>query len=304
MTTYHYPKTDAEWQQLRTTVITSTEMAVLFGASPYDTLRPMWERKRGGEIVEIEDNERMKWGTRLQDVIARGIADDRGWRVRKMSAFAVADDCRMGASFDFEVVSHADGPGILEIKNVDGLVARNQWVDDEAPPHIEIQLQTQLEVTGRSWGAIAALVGGNTPRVLVRQRDEAVGRVLRAKVGAFWDSILNSQPPPWDYTTDAAAIIALNAYAEPGKLLDARDDASLADACADYARLGKEIQRLDDERKAIKARLLERIGDHETVLTANGKLSAGIVGACQMAYTREAYRNLRFYAAKLKAAAS
>ena len=68
------PTDKKHWLECRTKDITSTEIAGLFGFSPYTTEFEIWHTKKAGTIVEIAGNERMKWGTALQDAIAAEIA--------------------------------------------------------------------------------------------------------------------------------------------------------------------------------------------------------------------------------------
>ena len=76
---------------------------------------------------------------------------------------------------------------------------------------------------------------------------------------------------------DAAAVIRLNSYAEPGRLRDARGDEVIASAIADYARIGREIEDLQAIRDSRKAEILTMIGDAEKVLANGFTISAGMV---------------------------
>lgn len=293
-----YPETDEQWLQWRSEVITSTEVAALFGESPYCTAFELHHRKKNREIVMIDDNERMKWGRRFEEPIARGVAEDYGWKIRKLSAFALHDKQQgLGASFDFEIIGHDDGPGILEVKNVDGIAYRQKWSEDEddtsAPAHIEIQLQAQLEVMDRDWGAIVAMVGGNTPKVIMRRRDREVGAAILKRVAAFWRGVENNQTPRPDLPTDAEFMCKLYGFAEPGKLLDARDNSVITTLCQEYRAAGDDEKAAADRKATAKARLLELIGDAEKVLVDGYTISAGIVGEAQISFTRAAYRNFR-----------
>lgn len=314
-----HPSNDTAWHALRAMDITSTESAALFGMSPYATRFELWHRKKAGQILQIEENERMRWGTRLQDAIARGIAEDCGIKVRKLNAYMRHNHSRMGASFDFEVVGvdttvtdyvatladmyTAHGPGVLEIKNVDSLIFRDQWVKNEdgtyeAPEHIELQLQHQLHVVDRDWGVIAAMVGGNRPVIITRLRDEHVGGAVQAQVDAFWQSIESNQPPAPDFRLDADTISKMYGFADPGKVFDARNDETVTSLCARYRELADAEKNAEEEKKAVKAQLLTLIGDAEKVLANGFTISAGVVGPAEVAYTRAAYRNFRITAKK------
>ena len=148
-----------QWLQERAKDVTSTEVSALFGLSPYKTEFELFHEKRDNAIVAIPENERMKWGNRLESIIAHSAAEDYGWEIAKLNVYMRKPEYRMGSSFDFEILSSSDGPGILEIKNVDGIQYAKNWIDDgqgniEAPNHIEMQIQHQMEVADREWTAL------------------------------------------------------------------------------------------------------------------------------------------------------
>ena len=72
------PEDNKHWLQLRTRDVTSTEVSALFGLNPWMTEFELWHNKKSQAVIEIEDNERMKWGRRLEDPIAQGVAEDTG----------------------------------------------------------------------------------------------------------------------------------------------------------------------------------------------------------------------------------
>ncbi|MCK5561232.1 MAG: YqaJ viral recombinase family protein, partial [Thermoplasmata archaeon] len=153
------PSNEKEWLELRTQDITSTEIGALFGISPYVTEYELWHRKKNQTIVDFEENERMKWGTLLQDSIAAGIAEEQGWQIRRMDEYIRGSELRLGSSFDFSIEPDEANKdkALLEIKNVDSLIFKQQWLKNEetgkleAPLHIEIQVQHQLLVSGRQY---------------------------------------------------------------------------------------------------------------------------------------------------------
>jgi putative phage-type endonuclease len=302
------PPNDAIWHALRSEDVTSTESSALFGMSPYATAFELWHRKHDKAIVEIEDNERMRWGRRLQDAIAYGIAEDNGWVCEPMKEYIRLNDARMGSSFDFKMIDSTNRIGVFEIKNVDYLVFRDKWTVEEdgnltAPEHIEIQLQHQLHVSGYEWGAIGVLVAGNSPRVLIRERDEAVGKAIEKRIRAFWKSIEEGKEPAPTFPGDADFLASLYKYAEPGKVLDARGDAEITALCAEYASASERAKLADEDKKTAKAKLLAKIGEHERCMLDGYTITAGMVGPTFVSYTREGYRNFRVTAKKEKVAA-
>lgn len=291
------PKNRDEWLALRTRDVTSTESAALFGLSPYLTNFELWHTKRSGEIHEIDENERMIWGIRLQDMIAKGFAADQGWKVRKLNQYIRDSETRMGSSFDFEIIGHVDGPGIMEVKNVDRLAYRDGWVEEganiEAPPHIEIQVQHQLRVADRRWTMLVALVGGNQIKATRRDRDNKIGELILEKVADFWSSLDAGTPPEPNYVLDARFISRLYRDVAEGKVIDARQNDLMASLAAKYTAISREAAAINDKKKAIKAELLTEIGDAEKVLLSNATISAKKVEATDIAYTRDGYRDFR-----------
>lgn len=307
------PATEAEWLALREQDITSTESPALFDISPYETRYALWQRKRGAITKEFPDTERMKWGRRLEASIAAGVAEDLGLTIAPMKHYARhARILRMGASFDYSIegganIDPAAGKGVLEIKNVDARIGHQQWEVEgdeigEAPPHIELQLQHQLEVMDRDYGYICALFGGNRLVTIYRERDRVIGAEICRRVAAFWESIATNTAPSPDFARDAGTIARLNNVAEVGKMLDWRIEApeSALDLLAEYQALGKQITETETKRDAIKARLLMLVGDAEKVITPLGSLTLSMVGPATISYDRAPYRNFRFNAVSPK----
>lgn len=314
------PENEEHWLALRVNDLTSTDTPALFGLSPYKTKFELFWEKKSGERAPFTDNDRAKWGRRLESVVAEGIAEDQGWVVRPMKEYIRLAGLRIGSSFDFRVLTSKeaiadpeegiielnlasghfdrDTDDLLEIKTVDFLAFRDGWTIDEgfieAPPHIEIQVQHQMLVSGLRRAYIGVMVGGNRIEVIERVADDAVHAGILTAAREFWQSIDDGRAPDPVMPDDAEAVIRMHQFAEPGKLLDARGDATIATMLQEYKRLGDEAKTAEEQRKVVKADLLQIIGDAEKVISDVGTVSAGIVGPAEVAYTREPYRNFRF----------
>lgn len=324
------PANEADWLAMREQDVTSTEVAALFGASPYLTEFELYHRKIGALSSEVEENERMRWGKRLEAAIAEGVAEDLGLIVEPFKTYMRMPALRMGSSFDYKVVGlregwsgdetfrdlfRVHGPGIMEVKNVDGLAFRRGWLDGteiEAPLHIELQAQHQLEVSGLQWCVIAPLIGGNTPKPFARIRDEVVAEAVRKKVAEFWQRVDQGIAPDPDFLKDASAIGQLYGN-EDGTEVDMSDNAYLAVLCDEYQQAGKEERAASDRKRALKAEILTLIGPHAKVKVGDFSISAkaiadnpGKLVTPEMVGTyiggRKGYRDMRISAKKLVAA--
>jgi len=270
--------TEKAWLAERMKDITSTEISAILDVNPYLSPWELFQRKKAGVVQPFETNERMRWGTRLQDAIADGAVEELGLKgcVRLMDYIRIPEH-RVGSSFDYKVTDES-GDGILETKNVDSLQFHQNWKEEdgllEAPPHIELQVQHQLLVSGMPFAYLVALVGGNTLRHTKRVKDEAVGRVILRKVAEFWQMVRDDRPPPPDFTRDAKLIAALYNKSNPGEVIDLSGDQK-ADELVYYFHSAQEsvalMQRKIDE---YKAQMLEIIGTAEKAVGSKWSISA------------------------------
>ena len=320
------PENKDQWLTLRTPNINSTDVSALFGISPYSTYFELWHRKNNNQYVSIEPNERMKWGTALERAIAEEIAKEQGWEIRHMPQYMYDPDLRIGASFDFSIIETIDiseenmlpgsecvmpmskdvETGLLEIKNVDSLVFKNDWImkEDgsvEAPLHIEIQCQHQMLVSGRPFLYIGALIGGNRQILIKRIADQRVHDAIKQKVAEFWASVEAGLEPKPDFEADAEFIKSLYSFAEPGTTMDVSNDARIIGMAEEYESLGDVIKTAETRRDAIKAELLTIIGTTEKAYGTNFTISAGVIGPSWVeAYERKGYRSFKVTFKKAK----
>jgi putative phage-type endonuclease len=304
-----------QWLKDRSKDITSTEISALYGLSPYLSEFELYHNKKDNVIVRIQPNERMRWGTRLESAIAYGAAEDQGWDISKLNVYMRDTEARIGSSFDFKINSTANGAGIMEIKNVDRLQYMKSWVDDgegniEAPEHIELQIQHQMEVSGYEWTALVALVGGNEQKIILRNRDREIGKDIRQRVAAFWEQVKNNTAPSPDYSVDAEFIIKqLRAESEPDLVLESNAD--LDQLIEQYNFLSASVKSQNALKDSTKAQILERIGKASKVISPLGTISCGAVKGSAGTFitpdmlgtyigAREGYRSFRFNAKKEK----
>lgn len=289
--------TESDWLLRRQSDLTSTEIAALFGCSPYTSAFELWHRKASGTTPEFTPTERTEWGLVLQDSIAGRIATQQGWKIRRMDEYIRIPELRLGSSFDFFIEPSEALPegALLEIKNVDSLQFSRGWIIDgeeiEAPAHIELQVQHQMLVSGHVTAYIGALVGGNTLKLMRREINPGIQTAIIQKAAEFWASVSAGIEPPPAYPGDADAVIRMSQYAEPGKIVSGTE--VIAKMAAEYRDLKQGIKALDEQSDTLKAEMLRMIGDAEKVKGEGYTISAGITGESEIAYTRKAYRNFR-----------
>lgn len=287
------PYTDeASWLSLRRKVVTSTEVAALFGCSPWVSLFELWHRKHDNLEVEFDKTERVTWGLRLEKAIADGVAEDEGLDIRRMNEFIQDTELRLGASFDYAIGED----GILEIKNVDGLQFKEKWEVDgdniDEPLHIACQVQTQLMLSRRKYALLRPLVGGNKIMKVRREPDPVVHESISKAVREFWKSIDEHREPKPDFARDAEFINRLYSYAEPGRVFNA--DERVSKLAFAYKQAAQAVKEATDKKDAAKAEILTLVGSAEKVIGETFTISAGLTGPAHIeAYERKGFRNFK-----------
>lgn len=288
------PESKELWLDLRVRDITSTESSSLFGISPYLTKFELWHRKKCSSRFDVKESERMVWGNRLQETIADGIALDNNWTIRNMSEYIRLPELKMGSSFDYEVNESA----ILEIKNVDKFVFKNEWTEDDAPFHIELQVQHQLAVSGYKTAYIGVLIGGNEIRLYKRERNEKVIESLFKNVSKFWSTIIENKEPEPDFDKDYKFIRQLYLKTEKDKIIGLTQQ--IRDLAYRYDDLRVQVKDLKNKQIKCKSRILKIIGDAEKVVGKDVKITSSFIEPKDVSYTRDGYRSFCISVNKLQ----
>lgn len=268
LTIHRAPKRE-RWLALRRGVISSTQMAAIAGIHKYGQTRwSIYQEKVGAMEDPFVETERTEVGRFLERSIAQLVAERINARVLRLPDFLVRG--KMGASFDYVVAdeSHERHGWLVEIKNVDRLIYKDQWIDGVAPEHIQIQVQSQLEVSRREGCILATLVGGNELILTEIARDRVFGAALRQIADQFWADVEARVEP--DVTADDAEAL-MRFYTVSGEsVLDASHNADLTDQAMRYFELGNEIKIREEERQRIKAGLVQEAQDRAKIVCAAG----------------------------------
>ena len=313
-----YPKTRAEWLDLRHKYVSSTDSPSLFDVG-YNTRLGLYFLKLEDAPTDGEMSERMEMGLVNQRSIALYIARKYGVRIRALNGYATRPS-RMGSSFDYEIIGEDlkvkdidddslrlmyrdKGPGVLEIKNVDYFIFKQDWaVQDNgsyiAPPHIEIQVQHQLRCIERQWGVIGACIGGNRLELMIRNRDDYVGEIIETRVALFWDWIDKKTPPPEQMPDDFEMLKRVYGHAEPGVVMDATGKPEIERLCKVYRDAKDKIKEWELVVKSAHADLLKLVGEASKVVTTGHTISCGVSSRDGYVVEPCTYRNWRITAKK------
>jgi putative phage-type endonuclease len=196
--------TDAEpdWLSARFAGIGSSEIGSVIGMNPRSSPFKLFLEKTGAiQPDDLSDVEAVRWGHRLEPVIAEDYRERTGRKVirgrrGKYSVLRSKEHPWALASLDFWT-GEADGiVWPLEVKNANAFRAED-WLDG-TPDYYIAQLHQQMLVVGSDRATSAVLIGGNKLAWCDVRRDEVLIRKIIAQGSRFWERVQRRDPPEPD----------------------------------------------------------------------------------------------------------
>ncbi|CAJ9517886.1 putative phage-related protein [Burkholderia pseudomallei] len=246
-----------DWLAVRRTGIGGSDAAAAVGLNPYMSPMELWLDKTGRSegLPGPDPNDTTSptyWGTLLEPIVAASYTRVTGNRVRKINAVLRHPSIPwMLANIDREVVGTSDVQ-ILECKTAGEHGAR-LWRDG-VPEYVELQVQHQLALTGKTAAHVAVLLCGQALEVFRVDRDDALIARLIELEARFWRYVESDTPPPADGSESADRALR-HLYPGNGGTADFTDDRRLSSVFTDLVAVRAEIEA----RQAIEARLKQTI---------------------------------------------
>lgn len=171
-----------------------TDVAAILGLHPQRDAFSVYAEKCG-LIQSSPGTARMRWGSKLQRVIAEAWTETTG------KPHEWVDQTRRGNAADFQIytpdaMSLADARGI-ECKTA-GLDRAHLWGDgpDDVPAHYALQCHWYMSAASVPFWDIALLIAGSDFRIYTIQKDAEVEALILAEAEKFWrDHILTRLAP-------------------------------------------------------------------------------------------------------------
>ena len=272
----HPFETREAWLVARSQFIGASEAAAVCGLDPYLSAYALWAEKCGLVTDERDGDgdisEAAYWGNTLEPLIANRYAEETGLELRDHGRWTLMRGAHphLAATLDREILAPA-APGVLEIK-APGFLMRDTWIDGPPERHV-IQLQAQLAVTGHTWGAIAALIGGQDFRIYRVERDQELIDLVLERVDEFMECVRRQEAPEPDGSASTARVLKKLYPEDSGAEISldephhdkwvAELEAARADAKAAEARINVAENHL---RQAIGANTFATVGGHRLSL--------------------------------------
>ena len=261
---------------VRASGIGASEIAAILGLSPWADPWIIYARKHG--MLEPQPkNDRMKWGTRLQRVIAEAFSEEMGmdaeWCDQRRSH---PERVWQFASPDALIPSIASPEAILEVKTA-AFDQSGQWDqdisnEDGVPVYYAVQAYWQMSTLELEHCWMAVLIGGSDFRIYHIARDLQVEAKLLEEGEKFWRChILSDTPPPIGASTAARDYLKRRF---PRNTERPREATSKETAWLDeYARVKREQKVLEHRRDELENELKQAVGDSDGLVWPRGRVT-------------------------------
>ena len=250
----------ADWLEYRKQGIGGSDASVVCGISRYKSPVELWMEKTG-QFPYQEAGEAAYWGTQLEALVRTEFTRRTGIEVRLIKTLLQSEDHPfMLANLD-GICEHPDyGPCIFEAKTASAYKS-GEW-DDAIPDEYQLQLQHYMAVTGYKAAYIAVLIGGNTFKWKLVERDEELISMLVPFEEVFWGHVQDMTPPPLDGSNASAKFLSERfPNSTPKSHITLPDSA--ADLLAQYDEACEHLETATNQKQKAENLLKQMLGEYE-----------------------------------------
>lgn len=266
------------WKLARNQGVGASEVPILFNCGYAESSKlDLYARKIDAEgLPPFEETEPIQWGRLLEDPIITELAKraelgpiNEGWQPNK---------CLLENAAYPHLVATPDGLTSnmepLEVKNICHMPHKEEWDDGEIPLKYQLQLQSQIAITGASRGIFGALMFGGRLVWNWFDRDDILIVEIRRRVIDFWGHVERRDPPESNGSGSAHdAAFALAETTHPTELFHGEIQDYL-DQWETYTavekRLNKELKEAKASRKSAEDALTLKMGSAKLAITSTG----------------------------------
>lgn len=265
--------TREQWLAERRKGVTATEIAAVMGLSPWESPYSLFYRKLG-ELPEIEDNDAMRWGRRLESAVIAEFTE------RHPELHVAPGGLYAGAVRTWQLATpdgllYADGATQAPIAGLEVKTAGSYdgWGDegtDDIPLQYRCQALWQLDVLGVDEVRFAVLfTHARKYREYLVQRDEDDLTLMRTAGSDFLDQLATGVPPAVDWRPETAKALK---NLHPG-LVDVAVEVPV-DVADEYDEARAAAKVADERKQLAENRLRELIGDGKTAVCGDRKVAS------------------------------
>ncbi|EAV1369192.1 endonuclease [Salmonella enterica] len=249
----------------RTKYLGGSDVAGILGISPWRTPLEVYLDKVQPRIKPVAPSKQKVFtrGQRMEPYVIDLLSEETGLEIiHRGNRYIHRDYGFIAAEIDAEAASGEN----IEIKTVSPFKAK-EWGEvqtDAIPVHYTAQAMHGLMVTGKQVCVFGVLIGGDDFRIYRVERDEETIQAILEKEIAFWDRVINLNPPEATTVSDISLMFEKDTGSSieaDGKALALFND--LRDMKSRYKSLGEEI--------AVSEEKLKLYMQEHSILTLDGK---------------------------------
>ena len=245
-----------DWLEWRKKGIGGSDASVVCGISRYKSPVELWLDKTG-QLPYQEAGEAAYWGTQLEALVRAEFTKRTGIEVEHKGVLLQSEEYPfMLANLD-GTCEHPDyGTCIFEAKTASAYKA-GEW-DDAIPD----EYQLYMAVTGYKAAYIAVLIGGNTFRWKLVERDEELISMLIELEDNFWDHVQMNTPPAMDGSAASAKFLSERFPDSVPKSQITLPDTAI-DLIQQYDTACEQLEVITEQKQEAENKLKELLGENE-----------------------------------------
>lgn len=263
-----------EWLEWRRKGVTGTDVAAIFGMNQYKSAYQCYQDKLG-LLPEIEDNNRMRLGRDMEDIVAQWFSEETGFKVENRHAIYQHSKYKwMLANIDRWIVGEK---AVLECKTAMYMFQKEKWGEtgsDQVPDDYLFQVYHYMIVFGVRKAYLAVIFTDTKEfRHYEFNLNESLAETIINKTNDFFNGNVAMRIEP-DLTT-MEDVVAKYPLDSKGALVA---DRGALELCKKHETLRQKAKSIENEMDILKIEIGKVIGEHKDLLVdAQGKALASFV---------------------------
>lgn len=260
--TIHPFDSEADWLAARRRYITSSDIPVILGVSPWGNAYDLWLQKVRGRLDDPSKmRRRFEAGRHVEPLIAKWFQEDtQRTPFRPLDGYYLITNPELpwaAVTPDLLVIDGKGPDGVVESKSA-GMMDLSGYEEGPGIHYATAQLHLPLLVCEMAQGWVATVFGlGNAFRVYPVEKNPELAALICERGEAFHRLIVNEEPPGEDFLRSGEGIgkaLARIFSAESGELIEIeerfRPMLERKEAAAELIRGAKqEIEEIDNALK-------------------------------------------------------
>lgn len=255
-----------DWLEYRKSGIGGSDASVVCGISRYKSPVELWMEKTN-QLPYQEAGEVAYWGIQLESLVKSEFTKRTDIKVKPVNELLKNKEYPfMLANLD-GVCEHPDyGTCVFEAKTASAYKS-GEW-DDSIPDEYMLQIQHYMAVTGYKGAYIAVLIGGNTFRWKLVERDEELITMLIQLEADFWKHVESAVPPALDGSEASAKFLAKK-FPDSIKKSQIILPDTAAGLINQYNNACEKLKAVTEQKQEAENLLKQMIGENETGTVGN-----------------------------------